>query len=609
MLLENAYKDKQTLKCKSYDETIKDILSGFRQMGLNVVTHSLSKNRKINSYSYSSKIPELNFTQHGKGTTQKQALASALAELAERFSANLYFKRMYPDYNQIKNSRLLQFINREHLSGYQFSHQDDLENKIRIEELFKNSNIPFTEKQINVLKNMDVAKHWVDGYSVLTKKPVKVPLRLLQIINRANGVASGNRLEEAIVHASCEIFERHSLSEVFAKKIITPTFDLSTLKEKSIKKTIKVYERNNIRILIKDFSFGNRFPVVAVVFINDNLEESNSYNYKFEHIRVNAGASYNPGIAITRCFTEKIAGMRLSVFKKGYTSIYEDNLIKKLGAKVTVNESYLGLIRKSRFFGDKKFLTKGKVIPFIQNKETYNFLMEIDYIKETCKKLKSDFIVVNLTHPILQFPTVRVIIPGYSSTLNFLNYEFEDLLNWIKFGSTNTDFIHMHTDGKWLNNQKYQDLLESKILRDFIQVTDSEITTVSNELNGLKEGLLVLASLYFNVKDYEKFSVVAKLISERFIGDLKKKYLYLYYLTNHYLKTKNEEMILIINEAYEKMKGCQKFFHTKPMKNPFKTWCDQECKHQCEEKYLATLNKIVESFFVNSKYNDRNIMK
>ncbi|TET30343.1 MAG: hypothetical protein E3J70_05165 [Candidatus Heimdallarchaeota archaeon] len=609
MFLENAYKDKQTLKCKSYDETIKDILSGFRKMGLNVVTHSLSKNRKINSYSYSSKIPELNFIQHGKGTTQKQALASALAELAERFSANLYFKRMYPDYNQIKNSRLLQFINREHLSCYTHSHQDDLEGKIRIEELLKNSNITFTKEQIDVLKNMDVAKHWVNGYSLLTKKPIKVPLRLIQIINRANGVASGNRVEEAIVHASCEIFERHSLIEVFAKKIITPTFDLSTIKDKTINKMIKNYERNNIRVLIKDFSLGNRFPVVAVVFINDNLKKSNSYNYKFEHIRVNAGASYNLNVAITRCFTEKIAGHGLSTFKKGYTSIYEDNLIKKLGAKVTLNESYLGLIRKARFLGDKKFLTKGKVIPFTQKEETYNFLTEIDYIKETCKKLRSDFVVVNLTHPILQFPTVRVIIPGYSSTINFLNYKFEDLMNWIKFGSVNTDFIHMHTDDKWLNIQKYQNFLERKILSDFIQVTDSKISTVSNELNGLKEGLLILASMYFNAKNYEKFNVVAKLISERFIGDLKKKYLYLYYLTNHYLKTKNEEMIPIINNAYKKLKGCQKFLYSKPMKNPFETWCDQECQHQCEEKYLATLNKMVESFFVNSKPNNENIQK
>jgi len=484
-----------------------------------------------------------------------------------------------------------------------------LESKMPIEELLKNNNIVFTDKQINVLKNMDIAKHWVDGYSLLTNKTIKVPLRLMQLLNWANGVASGNRVEEAIVHGSCEIFERHCIFEVISKKIVTPTFDLSTINDKNIRKMIKNYKRNNIRILIKDFSFGNRFPVVAVVFINDNLKKSNSYNYKFEYIRVNAGASYNLKEAITRCFTEKIAGYRLSIFKKGYTSIFEDNLIKKLGTEITINEPYFGLLKKSRFNGEKDFLLKGEVIPFTQKKETDNFLTEIEFIKETCNKLKSDFIVVNLTHPILQFPTVRVIIPGYSNILNYLNYEFKDLINLIKFGSVNTDFMQMYTDDKWLNNHKYHDFLERKILSDFIQLSNSEITTVSNELNGLKEALLILASIYFNAKNYKNFSIVAKLISERFIGDLKKKYLYLYYLTNYYLKTKNEEMIPLINKSYEKLKGCQKFLYSKPMKNPFSTWCDKECKQQCEQKYLTTLNKMVESFFVNSKPNSEVMLK
>jgi ribosomal protein S12 methylthiotransferase accessory factor YcaO len=183
MIIEDAFKDKQTLKCQNFDTTIKNIHSGFKKIGVNVLTNSMRKNRKVSSFSCKSHIPELNFSSSGKGTTKKQAKASALAELVERFSANLHNKYMYPDYKQIKNGLLLQFINGAHLPGYQFSHQDDLESKVRIEELLKNSNIVFTYEQINVLKNMDIAKHWVDGYSLLTKKPIKVPLRLIQHLN------------------------------------------------------------------------------------------------------------------------------------------------------------------------------------------------------------------------------------------------------------------------------------------------------------------------------------------------------------------------------------------------------------------------------------------
>ncbi|MBK5114484.1 MAG: YcaO-like family protein [Candidatus Heimdallarchaeota archaeon] len=604
MIIEDAFKDKQTLKCQNFDYTINSILSGFKKLGVSVLISPMRKNHNVKSFSCKSYIPELNFSASGKGTTEKQAKASALAELVERFSANLHFKYMYPDYQQINNELLLQFINGEHLPGYQFSHQDDLKNKVLIENLLRNNDFIFTEKQLSFLKNLDISKHWVNGYSLLTDKVIKVPLRLIQLINKSNGLAAGNRIEEAIVQASCETFERYCLVEIFKNKMITPTFDNATINDKIIRKIIKKYEKNNIRIFIKDFSLSNLFPVVAVVFINNNLKDINSLNYQFEYIRVNAGASFNLREAIIRCFTEKISGLDFATFKKGFTRIYENSLVRNLGAKIQINDSYYGLFRKMHFGGDKSFLCKGKVIPFNQSKETFNFFTEIEQIKEMCEKLKTDFIAVNLTHPVLQFPTVRIIIPGYSNILNFSNYGFNDLINEIKFGTTNSDLIQMYSRNNWLDDHKYQDSLEHSILSNYIQLGESKITTVSNELNSTKEGLLILASIYYNEKNFEKFKIVAKLISERFTGSLKKKYLYLFYLTRHYLKSNNEEMISLINKSYGELKGCEKFFHSKPMNNPFVTWCDKECEQGCKEKYLTSLNQVVESFFVNYKQND-----
>ena len=92
MFIGNACKDNRTLKCQNYDTTIINIVLGFKKSGLNVLIKKQNKNRKVNSFSSTSYIPELNFTSSGKGTTKKQALASALAELVERFSANLHFK-------------------------------------------------------------------------------------------------------------------------------------------------------------------------------------------------------------------------------------------------------------------------------------------------------------------------------------------------------------------------------------------------------------------------------------------------------------------------------------------------------------------------------------
>lgn len=604
MIIEDAFKDKQTLKCQDFDSTINNILSGFKKLGLNILINSEIKNRRINSYSCSSHILGLNFSASGKGTTKKQALTSALAELTERFSANLFFKYMYPDYDQITSELILRFINGEHMTGYEFSHQDDLINKVQIEEILKNYSISLTKKQLEHLKNLDISKHWVDGYSFISKKNIKIPLRLIQKINGSNGLASGNRIEEAIVQASCELFERHSVNEIFSKQIITPTFDNATIGNKTINKILKNYEKNNIEVLIKDFSLNNLLPVVAVVFKNNNLKDTNSFNYQFEYLQVNAGSSFNLKEAILRCFTERISGLDLSMFKKGLTQIYEDNLIKKLGPKITTTNSLYGLFKRFRFGGDKTFLCKGKVVPFTQFNENFNFLTEINHIKEISEKLKTDFIIVNHTHPIMRFPTVRVIIPGYSNVLNYVNYEFDDLLNLIEYGSTNSDFIHMYSKNDWLRNRKYYDILEHSILSNYIQLNESKILNVCNELNSVKEGLLILASIYYEMKNYEKFRTVAKMISKRLSSDLRKKYLYLYYLTNYYLKTRNDEIIPLIDKAYNKLKGCERFFHSQQLKNPFTTWCDKKCEQNCKEKYLTSLNTIIESFFVNYKTND-----
>jgi len=69
---------------------------------------------------------------------------------------------------------------------------------------------------------------------------------------------------------------------------------------------------------------------------------------------------------------------------------------------------------------DISFLEHGEVNAYSNNK-IKDVLGEIEEIKKICKLFNTDCIILNYTHPILDFPVVRVVIPQVSDFLPFLN--------------------------------------------------------------------------------------------------------------------------------------------------------------------------------------------
>ncbi|MBN1329319.1 MAG: YcaO-like family protein [Candidatus Heimdallarchaeota archaeon] len=596
MIVENALIRKDTLKCQPYEITINQIKNAFDTLGLNLIFRKAVKNPKVYCYSCVVEIPELNVSTAGKGSTKKQSIASALAEMAERFSADFLFKYFYPAYGQISDTNVLALNNGEHLPGYIHARQGELDNHLPISDLFKNYHIKFSLKQMEELAQLDIAQHWVDGYSLLYDKEVKVPLRLIKKINGSNGLAAGNTIEEAIVQASCEIFERYSKIAVFRGRLVVPTIDISTIKDKIIQKMIKYYEKHGINILIKDFSMSNLIPAVGVVFINKNLTNKESYSYQFEHIRISNGSSFDMNEAIKRCFTERIAGL---TFKKSLEEQTRDleNTLQVLEKKIAIDKtSYTGLTRRSRYGGEKTFLLEGEKIPCPEFKTSNNFLDYIEQIKEICKKLGSDFIIINHTHPLIQFPTVRVIMPGISDTLNYANYDFEAMKNMLMFGVQNMEFKQKYSSEYAIETKEDLDTLEENILSVFLNHGDDVLGNKSNELNSTKDFRLLLSSIYFRKAEYDKFEYLAGINAKHFSGKLKRNYKFLQLLTKYFLRTKNEEYIPVIKDFYQKMPGCYRYLSDSP-NNPYINWCEHPCEKNCEQKYRQTLNKAVKSFF------------
>jgi hypothetical protein len=82
--------------------------------------------------------------------------------------------------------------------------------------------------------------------------------------------------------------------------------------------------------------------------------------------------------------------------------------------------NYYMLMRCAISLKDISFLERGETVPY-RKTAIEDILGEIDAIAGICRQFQTDFIVLNHTHPVLDLPVVRVVIPRVSDFLPFLD--------------------------------------------------------------------------------------------------------------------------------------------------------------------------------------------
>ena len=394
-------------KCDLPSNTINRIKDGLRKLGLDVGYSAFRVSDNI--YWGRAWIDSIRIVCNGKGITPELAEASAYAELAERLSAGLF----YPVFEEqvrfnapaLYNDETDRFLNYQWMEGYVHAHQDDLENPIRIEDLLANEN-HLTDKDIEDIKNSKMARHWVDGFSIIHKETVKVPVNFVAYIHGSNGMASGNTIEEAMIQASCEIFERHAQIQIIKPEKTVPSIDIDSLNNAAIKEMIKFYHGKNVDVIIKDFSLGGLLPCIGVLFINNNLRSD-----RLEHRILIPGVSFNLDEGLTRCFTESMQGRETLLAPR-------PQLDRPVVHRSQVNDFYM-LMKCGVSAKDISFLEQGEIRTYT-NITFKDVLGEIEEIKRICGLFNTECIILNHTHPVLDFPVVRVIIPRVSDFLPFL---------------------------------------------------------------------------------------------------------------------------------------------------------------------------------------------
>lgn len=304
----------------------------------------------------------------GKGATPRQAEASAVMELAERFSFFSFCRSqknfLVEKYRNLKY-RALPF---ESIALSVHDNADDLD---QAREVF--SNIPLK---------------WTRAYNLTRQEEVLIPFDWFFAINEHNGPSAGNCVEEALSQGICEIVERHVSSIVSCNKLKSAAINTDSIADPIVLEMMAKYDKTGVRLFISDFSLDTGIPSVGVLGYDPSTFPEKS------EIVWTAGTTPNAQKALSRALTEvaQLAG------DFNTNSNYEASGLPKLK---TLEEAGF-IIHPDRRVN----------ISELPDLSDDNIKVEVENCVSALSGIGMDVIVVNVTHPMLQIPAFYTIIPG-----------------------------------------------------------------------------------------------------------------------------------------------------------------------------------------------------
>jgi len=353
--------------------------------------------QKVSDYLYWSAIfiDELDFRSMGKGISPLMCRAAALAEGAEWLAAE----------------------ETESLPGYVTAHQDELENPLKIQDLLSHIDTA-TPQVLETIKHSDCAQYWVDGYSLMDNRTLKVPIEYVRRISGPNGLAAGNRREEALEHAACEILERRAQIAVLKHRLVVPTIDIGTIDNPIVREQIDFVHSRNIEVHLKDLSFEGELPCVGAYFLDPNIPEEFQFHHFFK-----VGSAFDREEALIRCFTEYAQGRKLDEFIQGSKEEQDRVLRHDFRNLKCMDESGDNFLSSFMFgmvpYTNADFLKEGDTVPFDKGVRYDDFLDDIETAMGIFRRLDKDCIVIDFTDPESGFPVMEIIVPGYSDVLPY----------------------------------------------------------------------------------------------------------------------------------------------------------------------------------------------
>ncbi len=306
--------------------------------------------------------------QMGKGGTPTQSEASAVMELAERFSFFSFWKN--PD-----NFRIDTYRNVKHAAlsfeAIARSVHDESSELDRSREIFE-----------------DLPLKWTSGCNMTRDREMLIPFDWFFAINEFNGPCAGNCVEEAISQGICELVERHVSSIVSREERSVPAIDLGTVKDALTRELIGKYKKAGIEIFASDFSLDTGIPSVGVLAYDPATFPEKS------EIVWTAGTTPDPQKSLSRALTE----------------------VAQLAGDFNSGSNYVASgLPKFRDLKDAAFIMNpGSAVSIssLPNLANDNIKVEVENCIGSVKSMGMDVMAVDVMHPRLQIPAFYTIIPG-----------------------------------------------------------------------------------------------------------------------------------------------------------------------------------------------------
>ncbi len=306
--------------------------------------------------------------QMGKGGTPQQAEASAVMELAERFSFFSFCKNeknfFVEQYKNIKD-RALPF---EAIAKSVHDDSSDLE---KAWEIF--SGLPLK---------------WTWAYNMTKDEEILIPFNWFFAINEYNGPSAGNCVEEAVLQGICELVERHTSSIISQNRLNAPGIDLDSSSDALVQEMIKKYKKLGVQLYATDFSLDTGIPTVGVM-----AYDPSTFPEKSEIIWT-AGTTPDPQKAFSRALTE----------------------VAQLAGDFNTASNYVASgLPKFNDISQADYIIQDKNmvgISSLPNLSNNNIKIEVENCISALSNINMDVILINVMHPQLEVPAFYSIIPG-----------------------------------------------------------------------------------------------------------------------------------------------------------------------------------------------------
>ncbi len=361
-------------------ETLDRVMLLLPQAGLDPLEDiTPNDNLGIPVYSISRSEPLLgaSFVYNGKGPTVEQARASAAMEALERFSAI-----------QRPDDPVVRATIREACDA--------------IWALDPRELILPEPAQRHVLSG-EIA--WAEGYELLSGESIWVPANavfhpyipagdMLLFRYNSNGIASGNTLEEAILHALLELVERDAWS--IAEYRRRSRADIILDDESAVSYKLKqAFEAAGVEVHMKDIS--SDIGIYTFAAAADDVKTKDP-----EMLVIGVGSHLNPEVAAIRALTE---------LAQSRTTHKHGRRVKERDREETRSLGYDRLKALNRMWygpaGETVKLSEMELL------DTPYVLDDIEVVLDRLISIGADkVIIVDLTREDLGVPVVRAIVPG-----------------------------------------------------------------------------------------------------------------------------------------------------------------------------------------------------